>query len=105
MVPITYTARGYVPRGAAADALRRIERLLSDVPGQVLHATVTLASGEDPAPQRSARIGVGAVVNGVPVRARVASRGFPEAIDLTVDRRHPGPRHQVTGTGVVVVRQ
>jgi hypothetical protein len=44
-IPIQFTARGDVPRGAGAYALRRIEHVLGKVPGPVLHAHVTLALG------------------------------------------------------------
>jgi ribosome-associated translation inhibitor RaiA len=85
-VPIQYTARGTVPRGAAAYALRRIEHLLAKAPGRALHARVVLTHEPNPALEHPARAEVSIDLNGTPVRARVDANELQEAADLVVDR-------------------
>ncbi|TCC20569.1 ribosome hibernation promotion factor [Kribbella sindirgiensis] len=85
-VPIQYTARGTVPRGAAAYALRRIEQVLAKVSARVLHVHVTLTYEPNPALEHPARAEVSVDVNGTPVRARVDATELQEAADLVVDR-------------------
>jgi len=85
-IPLQFTARGNIPRGAAAYALRRVEHVLGNTPGQVLHAQVILSLGTNPAQERPARVEVCFDVNGKPVRAHVAASDLAEATDLAVDR-------------------
>jgi ribosomal subunit interface protein len=85
-VPIQLTVRGAVPRHAQSYALRKIEHLLGRQHDQVLHATVTLSLAPNPAQEHPARIEVGVVVHGTPVRAHVTATELTEAADLVVDR-------------------
>jgi ribosomal subunit interface protein len=85
-IPIEYTARGTVPRGAAAYALRQVEHVLTKVAGRVLHVRVVLTHEPNPAFVHPARAEVSVDVNGTPVRARVEAAELQEAADLVVDR-------------------
>ncbi|HEU4947172.1 MAG TPA: HPF/RaiA family ribosome-associated protein [Kribbella sp.] len=85
-IPIQLTVRGAVPDEATSYALRKTEHVLSRTHAPVLHAHLAMVLEPNPAQERPARIEVGALVGGTPVRAHVSAEDLTKAADLVADR-------------------
>jgi ribosome-associated translation inhibitor RaiA len=85
-VPLQLTLRGDTPRGPVADALRKIERTLRQMPAPIQQARVVISTENNPAQQCPARIEVSALVAGKPIRAHVVAVDIATAADQIVDR-------------------